>query len=251
MPRYSANLGFLWPDRPLMERIEAAARAGFAAVEMHWPYETAAGDVRAACERSGVALLGINTRPGSSFGLAALPAHSADFKADFADVLGWGRAAGARAIHVMAGVVPAEERAQARRVLVDNLRFAADAAPDLDLLLEPINPRDKPGYFYHRIDEALSVMADVGAPNLRLMFDTYHVGRTEGDVTTRLAEALPQVGHIQIAAVPTRAEPDEGELDYRVVLAAIDRFGYAGYVGLEYRPRGDTDAGLAWMRHIG
>lgn len=251
MPRYSANLGFLWPDRPLLARIEAAARAGFAAVEMHWPYETRAADVRAACEGAGVALLGINTRPGSSFGLAALPTQDTEFKADFAAVLGWGKAAGARAIHVMAGVVAPEERDRARRVLIDNLRFAAALAPDVDLLLEPINPRDKPGYFYHRIDEVLSVMAEVGAPNIRLMFDTYHVGRTEGDVTTRLAEALPHVGHIQIAAVPTRAEPDEGELDYGVVLAAIDRLDYAGYVGLEYRPRADTDAGLAWMRRIG
>src|SRR5690606_29291805 len=119
-------------------------------------------------------------------------------------------------------------------------------ARDLTLLLEPINQRDKPGYFYSTIGEAADIIATVGAPNLKIMFDVYHVGVSEGDVTKRLERHLPDIGHVQIAAVPSRAEPDEGEIAYQAIFAALDMLGYAGWTGCEYKPRGDTDAGLAW-----
>ncbi|MEI2417959.1 TIM barrel protein [Orrella sp. JC864] len=257
MPRFSANLGFLWPELSLPERIQAAARAGFQAIELHWPYDTPPEQVRQLCESLGLTLLGINTDPGDTargeFGLGALPGRQAQFQAAVDQSIAWARASGASAIHAMAGVVPPAQREQAGAVFADNLRQAADkaAAYGLTLLLEPINPRDKPGYFYSTLAEAETVLQAVGRDNVRIMFDAYHVGVTEGDVLTRLARHLPRVGHVQIAAVPTRAEPDEGELRYEALFEALDKLGYAGWVGCEYKPRGDTDAGLAWLDKLG
>lgn len=255
MPKFSANLGFLWPDLPLPGRIEAAAEAGFRAVEMHWPYDHDAEEIRSHCARLGVKLLGINTPLGDvdkgESGLAAVIGREADFDRHFRDTVAWGRRAGASAIHVMAGVVRPEDKARARDTLVANLRRAADAAPDMTLLLEGLNPRDKPGYFYSTIREKADVIAAVGAGNLKIMFDAYHVGVSEGDVFTKLTAYQSLIGHVQIAAVPSRAEPDEGEIAYGNFFRELDRIGYAGWVGCEYKPRGSTDEGLGWTRTLG
>lgn len=258
MPRFSANLGFLWPDLPLVGRIAAAARAGFRAVELHSPYdEVTAEGVRAACAAARVELLGINTpirnAAGPHVGLAAVPGRAEEFRASFAAALAYCGAAGGRAIHVMAGRVPPEDHAAGRQTLIANLRHAAAAAAPFGimLLLEPLNPDDMPGYFYSRIEEAIEIIEALAAPEVRLMFDAYHVGRCQGDVIGRLERAAPHIGHIQIAAVPSRGEPDEGALDYRPVIEAIDAIGYAGWIGCEYRPRGSTDAGLGWVAKLG
>jgi hydroxypyruvate isomerase len=255
MPKFSANLGFLWPDRPLIERIDAAAKAGFRAIELHWPYDVPAEHVRDRCADLGLRVLGINTPLGDvangDFGLGALPGRESDFEKGFAQSLDWGRQAGAAAIHVMAGVVAPESRPKGRETLVANLRRAAAAAPDMTLLLEGINQRDKPGYFYSTIRDKAEIIAEVGAPNIKIMFDVYHVGISEGDIFRKLDHYLPLIGHVQIAAVPSRAEPDEGEIAYANVLREIDRLGYAGWVGCEYKPRGDTDAGLGWTGTLG
>ena len=255
MPRFSANLGFLWPDRPLLERIDAAAAAGFKAIELHWPYATPAADVRARCEKHGLVLLGINTPIGDGdkgdFGLGAQAGREEEFRETFLQTVAYAREAGASSVHVMAGVVAEDRKAEARKVFVENLRFATANAVGLTLLLEPINQRDKPGYFYSSIDEAADIIAEVGAPNLKIMFDVYHVGVSEGDVTKRLERHLADIGHVQIAAVPSRAEPDEGEIAYASIFATLDRIGWGGWTGCEYRPRGDTDAGLVWMRTPG
>ena len=255
MPKFSANLGFLWPDRPLAARIEAAARAGFRAVELHWPYDLAPESVRDLCAGLGVELLGINTPPGDTgkgeFGLGAITGRESEFDAHFSQALDWGRRAGASAIHVMAGVVAPEQKASARATLISNLRRAAQAAPDMILLLEGLNPRDKPGYFYSTIGEKAGIIAETGAPNVRIMFDAYHVGVSEGDIFTRFALHQPLIGHVQIAAVPSRAEPDEGEVAYANLFRELDRLEYRGWVGCEYRPRGSTDEGLGWTRTLG
>lgn len=257
MIRFSANLGFLWPDRPLLARIDAAARAGFRAIELHYPYDVPPADVAAACRRNRLLLLGINTNVGSGadlhVGLAAVPGREADFDALFHQALAYAAAAGGSAIHVMAGRVPEAERAAAADVLVANLRRASPEADarGLVLLLEPLNPHDMPGYFYSRIDEAADILDRVGAPNLRLMFDAYHVGRVGDDVLSLLDRHLGRIGHVQVAAVPSRAEPDEGTLDYRAVFGRLEAIGYRGWVGCEYRPRTTTDAGLAWMKTLG
>ena len=255
MPKFSANLGFLWPDRTLLERIDAAAKAGFRAIELHWPYATPAEEVSERCARHRLVLLGINTPLGNAekgdFGLGAQAGREAEFRETFQQSADYARAAGASSIHVMAGVVAPEQKALAKEVFIKNLAFAAKAAPDLTLLLEPINQRDKPGYFYSNIGEAADIIQKTGAPNLKIMFDVYHVGVSEGDVTKRLERHLPDVGHVQIAAVPSRAEPDEGEIAYGTIFAALDRLGYAGWTGCEYRPRAGTDEGLAWVRTLG
>jgi hydroxypyruvate isomerase len=255
MPKFSANLGFLWPDRPLLERIDAAAAAGFKAIELHWPYATPAEAVRQRCADRGVILLGINTPLGNAvkgdFGLGALAGREAEFRDTFTQSANYARAAGASSVHVMAGVVAPEHKARAEEVFVENLILAAKAAPDLTLLLEPINQRDKPGYFYSAIGEAADIIGKVGATNIKIMFDVYHVGVSEGDVLTRLQRHLSDIGHVQIAAVPSRAEPDEGEIAYGAIFAALDGLGYAGWTGCEYKPRAGTDEGLAWVKALG
>ena len=257
MLRFSANLGFLWPDRPLLERIAAAGRAGFKAVELHFPYATPAAETRAACADAEVKLLGINTnidtRPGGHLGLAAVTGRERDFAALIDQSIAYAVEAGGTAVHVMAGLVPEDERAAATETLVSNLALAAKqaAAHGLAILVEPLNPNDNPGYFYSTIEPAIAVIERVAAPNLKLMFDAYHVGRAQGDVTTRLRKVWQHVGHVQIAAAPSRAEPDEGELNFPALFAVLEELGYDGWIGAEYKPRGDTNAGLAWVKRLG
>lgn len=257
MPKFSANVGLLWRDLPLLQRIEAAARAGFRAVEMHWPYDTPARDVRALCGELGIKLLGINTAPGDvskgDLGLGAVPGREREFRDAMLQSIEYCTASGASAIHVMAGIVPVEQRARAREVFLDNLRAgAAEAARHgLTLFLEPINPRNAPGYFYSRIDEAASIIRELELPNLKLQFDVFHVAIAEGDVLTKLAAHMPMIGNVQIAAVPSRAEPDEGEIHYPAIFAALDQLGYQGWVGCEYLPRGTVEEGLKWMERLG
>ncbi len=256
MIRFAANLGFLWPDRPLIERIAAAGRAGFKAVELHFPYDTPAAAARAACDDAEVKLLGINTNidtnPGGHLGLAAVPGREADFAALIDQSLAYQVEAGGTAVHVMAGRVAEGERTAATEMLVKNLALAAEkAAPHgLTILIEPLNPHDNPGYFYSTIEPAIEIIERVAAPNLKLMFDAYHVGRAQGDVITRLRKVWNHVGHVQIAAVPSRAEPDEGELHFPAIFAVLEELGYAGWIGAEYRPRGDTNAGLTWVQKL-
>jgi 2-dehydrotetronate isomerase len=257
MMRFSANLGFLWADRPLVARIDAAARAGFRAVEMHWPYDVPASEVAQAARRNGVSLLGINTAPGrfdaGERGLGAVPGRARDFLATVDQSVEYCRSSGATAIHVMAGNVAAPDHARARAVFADNLRIAAvkAAVHRITLLLEPLNPTDNPGYFYSTLAEAVSLIEELAAPNLKLQFDVYHVARSEGDVLAKLEKYRHHIGHVQIAAVPSRAEPDEGEIAYPAIFAALDRLKYDGFIGCEYRPRGDTDQGLTWMERMG
>lgn len=253
MLRFSANLGFLWPERPLLDRIDAAATAGFRAIEMHWPYDVRPELVADACAHHGISMLALNTATGGAgqFGLGAGPGRQAEFQATVEDALDYCRRAGGTAIHAMAGVIDEGDRAAAQRVLVDNLRIAADKAGELTVLVEPLNHRDRPRYFYQTVEQAIDVIDRVDAPNLKLMFDCYHVGVVGDDVLARLESAYPHVGHVQIAAVPSRREPDEGELDYRDVFRALERLAYSGWVGCEYIPRGDTAAGLAWISALG
>jgi hydroxypyruvate isomerase len=202
-------------------------------------------------------LLGLNTPVGDpakgDFGLAAVPGREAEFQAGFDRAVSYCRASGAIAIHAMAGAVPTELRPKARAAFKANLMQAADkaAAYSLSVLLEPMNPRDRPGYFYSTVGEVADWIAALERPNIRLMFDVYHVAVAEGDVLTKLKVHFPRIGHAQIAAVPSRAEPDEGEICYRAICRALDELGYAGWIGCEYKPRGPTDEGLRWMSSLG
>lgn len=255
--RLSANLGFLWADRPLLERIELAAANGFRAIELHWPYETAAGEVRKLCQQHDLKLLSVNTPQGDvasgDAGLAAQIGRETEFKATFELALEWALESSATMIHVLPGMANTLEPALAWDTLVANLRWAADLAKPhgITLLLEALNPRDKPGYFYHTQQASDSVRQAVERDNLKLMFDVYHVGVTEGDVLTKLVHFMPNIGHIQIAAVPSRREPDEGEIRYEAVFDQIAALGYEGWVGCEYKPRTTVEEGLAWRQAMG
>jgi 2-dehydrotetronate isomerase len=255
MPRLAANLAFLFTERPLLERFGAAAAAGFSTVELQYPYEVAPAAVKGELARHGLTQLGINTPPGreGESGLAALPGRERDWEATFAHALDYAVAIGARAIHCLAGCVSPEQRPAAEAVFTRNLARSAEqaAGAGVTLLIEPLNPRDRPDYFVSRVEHAADIVQRVGAPNLRIQFDFYHVQIVGGDLIRRFEAHLPLVGHVQVAAVPSRREPDEGEVNYPEIFALLDRLGYAGFVGCEYRPRGRTEEGLAWARPYG
>lgn len=250
MLRFSANLGFLWADLPLPEAIRRAHAAGFDAVECHWPYEEDAGAVKAALTETGLAMLGLNTRKGSEpgdFGLAALPGREAEARAAIEEAFAYGAAIGASSVHVMAGKSLGQEGAA--ETFARNLSYACNLAAErgMTVLIEPLNHRDVPDYFLVGIETAIMVVEALGRPELKIMFDCYHTQITEGDLLRRFEAHRDRIGHIQIAAVPSRAEPDEGEVAYDRLLPAIEMLGYSGFVGAEYKPRTDTDAGLGWL----
>jgi len=256
MPRFAANLGYLFTDRPLLARIDAAAANGFKAIELQFPYDVPASEVKAAIARNKLTVLGINTPPGArdgEFGLAAIPGREKEFQEVFARALAYSAAIGGSVVHCLAGKVPPEQRPAAERVFIDNLRAAADlaVAKNIGLLIEPINARDRPNYFLNRVEHAADIIAKAGKPNIRLQFDFYHVQIVGGDLIHRLEQLLPVIGHLQCAAVPSRHEPDEGEVNYPAVFEVVDRLGYLGWIGAEYRPRGRTEDGLGWARQYG
>lgn len=250
MTKFSANLGFLFADRPLPDAIHAAKAAGFHAVECHWPYDTPPSAVKVALEETGLPMLGLNTRRGNvevgENGLAALPGREDEARAAINEAIAYAAEIGAECIHVMAGF---DETESGHKTFVGNLTYACDkAAPfGLTILIEPLNRHDAPGYFLKTTDQATRIIETVGMPNLKLMFDCYHVGRTEGDLITRLGTLLPIIGHIQFASVPDRGPPREGEIDYDAVFAEIERLDWVTPLGAEYKPMGATEDSLDWM----
>jgi hydroxypyruvate isomerase len=252
MPRFAANIAYLYSERPLTERPAAAAAGGFAAVEGQFPYTTPASALRAELERHSLAMLGINTERGGEgqFGLAAVPNRERDFDALFAQALDYIVAVGGRAIHVLAGFADVNERPAAERTYIANLSRAADLAAGrgITLLIEPINNRDRPNYFLNRVEHAADIIAKTGKSNVRIQFDFYHAQIMGGDLLRRFEAHLPLVGHVQIAAAPSRHEPDEGEVNYPEIFRALDTLGYAGWVAAEYYPRARTEEGLRWLK---
>jgi hydroxypyruvate isomerase len=260
MPRFAANLNFLYPELPLWDRFVAAAEDGFEAVEMLFPYGHDAKALSAHLVRHGLELLFFNaTRRGhpDERGIACLPGSEAAFRERFLDAVAYARALRCPFLHVMSGLVPpGGNRAQLRDTYVRNLRWAAAQARDegIGILIEPINARDVPGFFLHRQDEAHAIVRDVGEPNVQVMMDLYHCAMEEGDPMALLKRHLPtgRVGHLQIAGVPGRHEPERGGatagLDWPTVFRCIDDLGFDGWVGAEYHPRGATRAGLQWLR---
>jgi hydroxypyruvate isomerase len=256
MPRFAANLGYLFTERALLERIDAAASAGFKAIELQFPYDVPAAQVKSAIARNKITVLGVNTPPGEregEFGLAAVPGRGKDWQALFARALDYISEIGGSAVHCLAGKVAVEQRPAAERVFIENLKRAADfaAAKNVTLLIEPINARDRPNYFLNRVEHAADIIAKADKPNIRIQFDFYHVQIVGGDLLHRLEQVLPVVGHLQCAAVPTRHEPDEGEVNYPYLFEAVDRLGYRGWIGAEYRPRARTEDGLGWAAKYG
>lgn len=249
--RFSANLGFLFTEHTLPDAIGAAAKAGFDAVELHWPYDTPAGDVAAALGQASLPVLGLNTRRGDvaagEFGLSALTGREADARKAIEEAVTYAAAIGAGNIHVMAGRAEGDK---ARATFIGNLRHAADLAQEhaISILIEPLNGKDVPGYFLTSCDAASAIIDAAGRANIRIMFDCYHVAMQGGDIVETYRRHRDAIGHVQFAAVPDRGEPDRGDIDYAAVLPALSAEGHDGFFGAEYRPRTGTEAGLGWMR---
>lgn len=256
MPRYSANISIMFPELPFLQRFAAARKAGFEAVELWFPYDHPKPELKAILDGEGLTLVGINTAPGDvskgEWGVTALPGRQAEFDRQFAQALDYAVALGARGVHVMAAMTGGRERGACMRAYLGNLVKALKRAEGsgVMLLIEPLNAKDRPGYFLSRSDDAIGIIERLGHPGLKLMFDVYHVQVMEGDIIRRLRSHLPKTGHVQIAAVPSRHEPDEGELNYRAILAEIDALGWQGFVGCEYKPRAGTVEGLVWREKL-
>ncbi|WP_242684164.1 hydroxypyruvate isomerase family protein [Paraburkholderia hospita] len=252
MRRYSANIGTLWSHLPLLKRIEAAACAGFRAVEMHFPYAVAPGEVRKAIEQFDLTLLGINSPPGDlakgELGLAAIPGREDEFAQSLYTALEYCQASGAQALHIMAGNTAGYWREACLESFRTNMSLAAEVASSCNvrLLLEPLNRILHPDYFYHQVDELAGLLDEVAHPWLKIQFDTYHVGMHHRRVRDVLRRNWSKVGHIQIAAVPDRGEPRAADVDIADVLDEAELRDYTGWIGCEYKPRGELDKGLQW-----
>lgn len=255
MLKFSANLSILFTELPFTERFAAAKQAGFDAVECWFPYEHgSATQIQALLDAQQLKMVGINTPWGEAgqWGLAALPGYEAVFERSVRDTLEFAQTIGGPAVHVMAGLAGHVPAPEAKRSYQSNLEKALRWAEGsgLTLLIEPLNGRDRPGYFLHSVDQAAEIIERQGLGDLRIMFDCYHIQVQEGDVITRLRRHFDKIGHVQIAGVPTRGEPDKGELNYVEVLGELDRLGWKGYVGAEYKPAGASAASLAWLAEL-
>ncbi|TKT74760.1 TIM barrel protein [Aquamicrobium sp. LC103] len=249
MIRISANLGFLWNELPLADAIRKAREAGFDAVECHWPYGEDGDGVKAALDETGLPMLGLNTAKGQpgEFGLSALPGRQEEARATIDKAVDYATRTGARAVHVMAGITDA---ADAGVVFRENLVYACELAGrhHMTILIEPLNTRDVPGYFLTTLEQAADIIERVGRMELKIMFDCYHMQIMGGDLLARYRHHRDAIGHVQFAAVPSRAEPGDGEVAFEWLLPAIAAEGYEGFFGAEYKPSGQVEDGLDWMK---
>ncbi|RZL97638.1 MAG: hydroxypyruvate isomerase [Variovorax sp.] len=253
MPRFAANLSMLFTELPFMQRFEAAAAAGFEAVEYLFPYPFPTHELAAALRANGLVQVLHNLPAGrwedGERGIACHPDRIGEFRAGVDRAIAYAQALGCPRVNCLAGRVPGGASAQdARRTLVDNLRFAAPRlrAAGIGLLVEPVNHFDIPGFAVTTTAQALALMDEVGSPDLRLQYDIYHAQRMEGELGATLAAHIDRIGHIQLADNPGRGEPGTGEIHFPWLLRHIDALGYDGWIGCEYKPRGDTVAGLGW-----
>ncbi|MGH7066284.1 MAG: 2-oxo-tetronate isomerase [Acetobacteraceae bacterium] len=258
MVQLAANLSMMFTEVPFLDRFERAAKAGFTGVEYLFPYEFPAPEIAARLREHGQSQVLFNAPPGNwaagERGLAAVPGREAEFREGLSRALDYASALGCRQVHVMAGILPpGVAHLTAASVYAANLAWAAGAAKSakVTLLIEPINHRDMPGYFLNTTRQAQDIIAAIGDGAIKLQFDLYHCQITEGDVTRRMAELLPLIAHMQIADVPERHEPGTGEIGWDYVFRRIDTIGYKGFVGCEYRPAAETEAGLVWRKRYG
>ncbi len=257
MPRFAANLTMLFTEVPFLDRFERAARAGFQAVEFLFPYAFAAEDIRRRLDGHQLQLVLHNLPAGDwdagERGIACLPDRVDEFRAGVAKAITYAKALGVTQLNCLAGKAPAgADPGLLQRTLVDNLRFAAAALrqADIKLLIEPINTFDIPGFFLNRTAQALAIIDEVGAGNLFLQYDLYHAQRMEGELAATLEKHLARIAHVQLADNPGRHEPGTGEINYPFLFAHLDRIGYRGWVGCEYKPATSTEAGLHWRQQL-
>lgn len=253
MPRFAANLSMMFNEHAFLDRFDAAAKAGFTAVEFLFPYEHSPEAVAERLERNNLKQVLFNLPPGDwnagEKGFAARPDKFDDLRQSIHTALPYAIATNVRRLHLMAGLADRKDP-KAVAAFRKSVEWAANFLGEhgIDVVIEPINPRDVPGYFLNDFMFARDIIVDMNIPNVGLQFDIYHCQIMHGDVTMRLREMMPHIGHIQIASVPSRNEPSGEELNYPFLFAELDRLGYDNYVGCEYRPAGDTVAGLGWFK---
>lgn len=255
MPKFAANLSMMFTEVPFLERFAAVRENGFSAVEFLFPYEFAAEAIAEQLKANGLQQVLFNLPPGNwqsgERGLAALPSRTADFRAALDQAIHYAKILQTPRLHVMAGIAGWRDP-MAKHHYRSALRLAAEkaGAEGIDVLIEPLNDRDMPGYFLADFNHAAEVIAELNLPNLKLQFDIYHRQIIHGDVLTALKTLLPIIGHIQVASVPKRQEPGGGELNDFEVFRALDALGYNGWIGCEYRPAAGTAEGLGWMAKL-
>jgi hydroxypyruvate isomerase len=254
MPRFAANISMMFGELPFLDRFAAAREAGFAAVEFLFPYEHPAADIAARLKDNGLAQVLFNAPPGDwsrgERGMAALPGRQAEFRDAIHKALEYATALECPRLHVMAGLAP---EGMAHDTLTAtygaNLAWAAEECAKVSVkpVIEPINHRDIPGFFLNTTDQAAAIIASVGPEKIGMQFDLYHCQITEGDIVKRVEKHLPLIAHMQVADNPGRNEPGTGEVNWLFVFEAIDALGFRGWIGCEYRPKGETTAGLGWF----
>lgn len=255
MPQFNANLSMMFNEVPFLERFAAAAQAGFKGVEFLFPYEFTKEQIKAELDRHKLQLILHNMPPGDwakgERGLACLPGRDEEFKAGVAKALDYATHFGLKQLHCMAGLTPAGVSGpQLRDNYIRNVRYAANAAAKsgIRVLIEPINTRDIPSYYLNTSKQAIELMDAIAAPNVYLQYDIYHMQIVEGDLAPTMERLLPRIGHMQLADTPGRHEPGTGEINYTFLFSHIDRIGYKGWIGCEYRPATTTLAGLGWVK---
>ena len=258
MPKLAANLSWIYQEVPFLQRFGAAAAHGFKAVEILFPYEAPAKDIAAELKKHKLTQALFNLPPGDwgkgERGIGALPGREAEFAKALDTGLEYAKVLECRTLHVMSGLIPAGGDARAmHRTFVSNLKMVCDrtAKSGLTIVMEPINHRDIPGYFTNTTSQVHAIIKEVGAPHLKLQLDLYHMQVTEGDLQKRTERLFPITAHVQIAGNPDRNEPDIGEVNHLYLLDVLDRLGYDGYVGLEYKPKTTTVDGLGWAKRYG
>lgn len=255
MPKFSANLTMMFNEHEFPARFAASSKAGFDAVEFLFPYDYSSSDVSKWLKENKLKNVLFNLPPGDwaagERGISALPGREDEFRAGVAKAIEYALSLGTPQLHMMAGLIPASsDLALHRKTYLANMKFAAKelAKHNLNLLLEPINTRDMPGYFLNTQSQAHELLAECGEPNVRVQMDFYHAQIMEGDLAMTFKKYFKDVGHIQIASVPNRNEPDDGEVNYPFIFKLLDEMEYQGWVGCEYRPKGKTEDGLAWLK---
>jgi len=254
MLRFAANVSMLFAEAPFLDRFALAARAGFAAVECQFPYEAPAAEIRARLDDLGLAMVLHNLPAGDwaagERGLACLPDRVEEFRAGVTRAIAYAHALGVPQLNCLAGIAPPDADAGAlRRTLVDNLRFAARtlAAEGLRLLVEPINTFDVPGFFVNRTAQCVALLDEVGEPGVFVQYDAYHMQRMEGALPATLAKYFGRIAHVQVADHPGRHEPGSGQIRFDLLFAELERLGYDGWIGCEYKPAARTEDGLGWL----
>ena len=254
MYKFSANLGLLWNELSQIDAIYKAKESGFDAVEFQFPYQYEAKEIKKTLDEVKLPVMGINTIKGNiekgDNGLLAVPSRVSEAREAIVQAFEYAKVIDAKNIHAMAGVTDLSNKSLI--TFVDNLNFAREMVQGsgIDLVIEPLNLKDNPGYFLTKVEQAKEICDLVGSDTLKIMFDFYHVQINQGNVLQRFKDHLGSIGHVQIASVQDRGEPDRGELDFSFVIPEIIKMGYNKIIGAEYKPRMTTDAGLGWMKII-